>query len=668
MKNEIRDRVLREPARRDLQLTRRAVDVDARTVELAWASEEPYERWWGVEILSCVRDAVDLARIRDGGAVLVNHDVSDHVGVVVRATVDADRVCRAVVRFGNSLRADDILRDIADGIRTKVSVAYNVDDVVLEREENGVGTYRVTRWTPYEISIVSIPADVSVGVGRSIQGLRTMEGNNPTGRRARARLARERSTADLSAIPLVDRRTFLRDMQAEAEELGMSVDQLRGDASVLDQYDQWRQDAIEHVVEKFCCRAPGLARLAEEAIESNSTVSAFKRKAMAMVSATMQPTPTGTISDAQFGEMGRAGYGDGARIQIGARLRNFGNDPEGQRAAHLAGQFLGALAGNNRAAQWCADNGVQTRSMTTGSFSSAGVLVPEIVAAILISNVEQHGVARMHARQWMMESGAVSVPVRIGGTTASPVAEDSACVPSDPTATSVQLTARTIMSAVRAQNALIEDSVISLADWVIGEFALSLAKLEDQMAFIGDGTSPYAGAVGICTLLEGSAHAGSRATTDSGHDTFPEIDATDISRWMSLLPEYARPRAKFYGSRAFLDGVFGRLMLAAGGNNVLTLQQGAGERFLGYATIAVQAMPANPAADMTGRVLALFGDLEAALLLGTARSFTVSVDPSPFRLYDQTLFTCSERIDTNAHNSGGDTTTPGPIVALYGNS
>lgn len=130
------------------------------------------ERWNYIEILDHEPSSVNLRRLKRGGALLINHDMMDQVGVIEEVSIDtADRKGRAIVRFGKSAKAEEIFRDVLDGIRSNVSVGYEIDDVVLEKEEkNGLSTYRVKRWTPFEISFVSVPADIEVGVGRNIEG------------------------------------------------------------------------------------------------------------------------------------------------------------------------------------------------------------------------------------------------------------------------------------------------------------------------------------------------------------------------------------------------------------------------------------------------------------------------------------------------------------------
>ena len=156
-------------AERSFAVDRAAVDETARTVELAFSSEAPYERFWGVEILDHTPAAVNLERLASAAPLLVNHDTDDQVGVIESVRIDADRVGRAVVRFGRSARAEEIFRDVLDGIRKNVSVGYMIDDLVLAEKSGDTETYRVTRWTPYEVSLVPVPADFSVGVGRAAE-------------------------------------------------------------------------------------------------------------------------------------------------------------------------------------------------------------------------------------------------------------------------------------------------------------------------------------------------------------------------------------------------------------------------------------------------------------------------------------------------------------------
>lgn len=158
-----------EIQQRDYAIPASAINEEQRTVELAFASEDPYQRWFGTEILDCSAPSVRLGRLNDGAAVLINHDSRDHVGVVVRAWVGEDKKCRAIVRFGQSARAQEVFQDVKDGIRKLVSVGYRVHAMQLESKTEDNEVYRVTDWEPHEVSLVAVPADATVGVGRSAE-------------------------------------------------------------------------------------------------------------------------------------------------------------------------------------------------------------------------------------------------------------------------------------------------------------------------------------------------------------------------------------------------------------------------------------------------------------------------------------------------------------------
>jgi HK97 family phage major capsid protein len=147
---------------------RATLNSESRTVDLAFSSEAPVERWWGMEILGHSVGEVEDEFIGGGTApLLMDHNPRDQIGVVERVTLGADRKMRASVRFSRSARGEEVMQDVADGIRSNVSVGYEILALDLVKEEKGKpSVYRATRWRPLEVSLVSIPADSSVGVGR----------------------------------------------------------------------------------------------------------------------------------------------------------------------------------------------------------------------------------------------------------------------------------------------------------------------------------------------------------------------------------------------------------------------------------------------------------------------------------------------------------------------
>lgn len=161
-----------EALSRSVSMTTSDVDAEGRKVKLSFASEKPVERWdWNGpydEILRMTPEAVDLARMNDGGALLSDHDHGKQIGVVERAWVGDDKRAHAIVRFSERQEAEDEFKDVIAGIRRNVSFGYRIHEFDHVCGEKGAkDTVTSTRTEVLEISLVSVPADKSIGVGRS---------------------------------------------------------------------------------------------------------------------------------------------------------------------------------------------------------------------------------------------------------------------------------------------------------------------------------------------------------------------------------------------------------------------------------------------------------------------------------------------------------------------
>lgn len=133
------------------------------------------QRLWGVEILEHTDEAVDLTRLREIGTVLFNHDRDRVIGHIVDASVTDGRG-RAVIELDTDEFSETIRQKILSGSLRGVSVGYDVDvweDVAANKRSSDnrfEGPCSIgKRWTPLEVSIVSVPADAAVGVGRTLE-------------------------------------------------------------------------------------------------------------------------------------------------------------------------------------------------------------------------------------------------------------------------------------------------------------------------------------------------------------------------------------------------------------------------------------------------------------------------------------------------------------------
>jgi HK97 family phage major capsid protein/HK97 family phage prohead protease len=215
-------------------------EVEERTFEFPFSSEYPVARYFGNEILSHESKAADLSRLNDGAPLLFNHNPDRVIGVVERAYIDGNkRRGYARVRFSRNSFAQEILSDVKDGVLRNVSFGYSIDKM----EERGSGDFVATAWSPYEISVVSVPADPGVGIGRSLQDdtaasaaptpdpIPSMENTTPDLAVVRAEAA-EAERARISDITSLCTKHGMEDLGRQMVESGRSIDEAR--AAVLD--------------------------------------------------------------------------------------------------------------------------------------------------------------------------------------------------------------------------------------------------------------------------------------------------------------------------------------------------------------------------------------------------------------------------------------------------
>ena len=155
----------------------RALDGEGneRKFILSFSSEEPYQRFWGLEILDHADGAVDLARIQEIGCLLFNHNRDAVIGKITRAWLEDNRGM-AEVEFDTDEASELIYQKVKGGTLKGVSVGYQIDswEEVLPGKQSADGRFTgpaeiARKWTRYQISIVSVPADPTVGVGRDME-------------------------------------------------------------------------------------------------------------------------------------------------------------------------------------------------------------------------------------------------------------------------------------------------------------------------------------------------------------------------------------------------------------------------------------------------------------------------------------------------------------------
>jgi len=149
-----------------------ADDADGEnTYEVTLSSEEPVDRWYGREVLDHSAASVDLSRGANGLNLLFNHDSDRPIGRLENLRVKGGKL-QADMRFYSTDDGRNVRTMVDEGMR-EMSIGYGIDTYeVTPGKGDAPSEYRATRWTPLEGSIVSVPADYTVGVGRSSSGMK----------------------------------------------------------------------------------------------------------------------------------------------------------------------------------------------------------------------------------------------------------------------------------------------------------------------------------------------------------------------------------------------------------------------------------------------------------------------------------------------------------------
>ncbi len=196
-----------------------SIDATERTATLSVSSDQPYQRFFGTEILSHKDGAVRLNRLNRAGALLFNHDRNAHIGRVVSAGVDGKKL-NVTVKFGNSPLAKEKFQDIQDGILQEASIGYEIHKMEEAKDEK---TFTATDWEPHEVSMVTVPADPSVGLGRDLL-TKDLELVDKSGKTKAKNMAETTITDPPANIDVVaERNSAVKDFQSRCKKINEFV-------------------------------------------------------------------------------------------------------------------------------------------------------------------------------------------------------------------------------------------------------------------------------------------------------------------------------------------------------------------------------------------------------------------------------------------------------------
>ena len=194
------------------------VDPETRTAKLSFSSETPVDMPYGPEVLDHSPGAMRVGKRQQHLPLLFNHNMDDLLGSVDSVAVEQRRGV-AMVRFGKDPRGDWAMRQVQDGTLKNVSFMYRVHRSKLAEDGE---TAIAQDWEPYEISLVTVPADASVGVGRS---LLTLKGNSmDTETLSRSERRRAAAAETEAALATEGERTRISEIDAMARRFNLPAD------------------------------------------------------------------------------------------------------------------------------------------------------------------------------------------------------------------------------------------------------------------------------------------------------------------------------------------------------------------------------------------------------------------------------------------------------------
>ena len=441
--------------RRELQIELREGEGDELT--FSFSSEQPVERWFGTEILSHQAGAADLARLNDGAPFLWNHDRDAVIGVVQQASFGDDQRGYAKVKWTRNAMAQEKRQDVEDGILRNVSFAYEINDA-----EERDGTMLITRWTPLEVSLVSIPADNSVGLGRSMD-------------------------EPIPSLPDVEQSPAADEMEApEAPAPTVDMEVVRSEAVKA---ERDRIASITALGERH--EMPDLAR---QLIDGGKSLAEAREAILDQLgtrSTMQQPIANVDLTTNDVGlsekEVKRFSF-----VRALNYLSNQG-DANARRAAEFEIEVGKAAAEKYERSSngIVVPNEVLRRDLVVGTPSAGGNLVASELLSGSFIELLRNRMAMMQAGVTMLTGlqGNISVPRQTSAATAYWVGEGSSPTESQQAIDQVNMTPKTVGAFVDYSRRLLLQSSIDVEGMIRADLARVIALELDRAAIYGTGSS-----------------------------------------------------------------------------------------------------------------------------------------------------------------------------------
>lgn len=441
--------------------------VDERSMEFPFSSEYPVARYFGNEILSHGMESANLSRLNDGAPLLYNHDPDRMIGVVERAWVDGEKKRGyAKVRFSRNKFAQEVLQDVRDGILRGVSFGYSIDK--MEEREDGLVA---TNWSPYEVSLAVIPADPTVGVGRSLE---TSDSDVNVGvDRSLEDVDSDIETAASTASPV---NTVTEVMESTTTD----VEVIRSEAV---EAERTRIASINKLGERH-----NLSDLARELISGGQSVDEARAAVLEKIGT--QPVEHSiTANDIGLSDKETRSF---SFVKALNYLSNQGDAQARRDAAFEIEVGETAAKQYERSSNGIViPNEVLRRDLVVGTPTAGGDLVDDVLLAGSFIDLLRNRLSIAQAGATMLTGlqGNVSIPRQTSAATAYWVGENASPTESQQAIDQVNMTPKTVGAFVDYSRRLLLQSSIDVEGMVRNDLARVIALEIDRAAIYGTGSS-----------------------------------------------------------------------------------------------------------------------------------------------------------------------------------
>lgn len=590
------------------------IDEQNRTVEVAFSSEIEVDRWFGIEVLSHDLGAMRTDRLENGAPVLWMHNWEDQRGVVESVSIDADRRGRAVLRIGKSKLADELWQDILDGIVRHVSVGYKVIRVEVEERSGMPDLVTVIEWEPFEISFVSVPADPTVGIGRSME-------NAPDDQQSSSNNTDE-SLCNQKTREFSMNEKILRDakgnlVRALVDENGniskvIEIIEKAGDAErAASESERNRVRSIMDMAEKY-----GAEDLARDAVKSDTSVDDFQRQLLDHLNAN-RGKPLSDQNGADIGMTDKE-IRDFSFIRA---LRALSNPTDRRAQEQASFEYEASRAAADKIKKEpqgiLVPSDVLKRSLNT---STSGTATGDTGGYSISTNLmSQSFIEMLRNRAVLMQLGTtmgglvgnILVPRQASGATGYWIGEDDDAPEDGLDLDQVGLSPKTVAALSEVTRKLLMQSSLDVEALIRSDLARALALTIDYAGFYGSGTANQPRGIANTSGINAVDFAGAASGGTGVLPTYAEV----IDMESSISADNADINSMAYVMASGMRGHFKKTQQFSGTNGSPIWEPG--NTVNGYSTqVTNQILPTD----------LFFGNF-ADLLIGMWGGLDLTVDP-----------------------------------------